>query len=120
MTTESEKFEVWAIVELMGHQRIAGKCTEKSIAGVNMLRVDVPENDSQPAFTKFYGGTAIYAINPVDQETAEATARSLKIAPVNAWNLKAAIDKYEAALKELPSHVDKIAAEDYDDPEDDF
>lgn len=114
---QTEKFELWCIVELMGHQRIAGKCTEQSIAGVNMLRVDVPENEDQPAFTKFYGGTAIYAINPVDEDVARATASSLKIAPVNAWNLKSYMDKQEAARLALPSHTEKIQG-DADDWED--
>lgn len=111
----TEKFDLWCIVELMGHQRIAGRCTEKSIAGVNMLQVDVPETKDQPAFTKFYGGTAIYAINPVDEQTCRATAHNLNAAPINAWNLKSYMDKYEAALKELPSHADKVQP----DPDDD-
>jgi hypothetical protein len=34
-----EKFDLWAIVELMGHSKIAGKCTEQSIAGSNMLNL---------------------------------------------------------------------------------
>lgn len=36
------KFDLWCIVELFGHNRIAGRCTEQNVAGVNMLRVDVP------------------------------------------------------------------------------
>lgn len=107
-------FECWAIVELMGHNRIAGRCTEQSVAGVNMLRVDVPENDSHPAFSKLYGGSAIYAINPVDELTARACAHSIKVSPVNVYNMKEAITKYEAALKELPSHQEKVTDQ-YDD-----
>ena len=69
-----EKFDLWCMVELFGHNKIAGKCTEQNIAGVNMLRVDVPETDKQPAFTKFYNGTAIYAINPITEEVANDIA----------------------------------------------
>ena len=39
----ADKFEQWGIVELMGHQRAAGRLSEESIGGANMLRVDMPE-----------------------------------------------------------------------------
>jgi hypothetical protein len=80
-----------------------------------MLRVDVPENDTHPEFSKLYGGTAIYAINPVDELTARATASAIKAAPINVYNMKEAISKYEATLKELPSHKEKI-----NEPDDEF
>jgi len=63
--TEETTFEGWCIVELFGHQQIAGKVSEKSMAGTTLLRVDVPKTSQRPAFTKFYGGGAIYAIMPV-------------------------------------------------------
>lgn len=111
---ESQKFDLWCVVELMGHQQIAGKCTEQSIAGVNMLRVDVPETDKQPAFTKFYGGTAIYAINPVDEDTAIAKIGSLNISPIQVWNIESYIDKQNAA-RQLPTHEAKINQNDIDE-----
>lgn len=44
MTEQQEqKFEQWAIVELMGHRRLAAKVTEQVIAGQAMLRIDVPQ-----------------------------------------------------------------------------
>ena len=52
MSTET-KFETWAIVELLGHQKIAGHISEQPLAGTNMLRVDVPETKSNPAFLIF-------------------------------------------------------------------
>lgn len=30
---EQEKFDLWCMVELFGHQRIAGRCTEQNVAG---------------------------------------------------------------------------------------
>ncbi len=35
-------FETWAILELMGHRRLAGFVTEQEIGGANLLRIDVP------------------------------------------------------------------------------
>ena len=50
---EQEKFDLWCVVELFGHSRIAGRCTEQNVAGTNMLRVDVPDTSNQPGFTRF-------------------------------------------------------------------
>lgn len=107
-----EKFDLWCVVELFGHSQIAGKCTEQNIAGTNMLRVDVPETDTHPPFTKLYGSSAIYAINPVDEQTARAKAAQLNVAPIQVYNLKSYLDKQQAALTALPSHTDKIHSDD--------
>lgn len=117
---QTEKFDLWCVVELFGHSQIAGKCTEQNIAGTNMLRVDVPETDSHPPFTKLYGASAIYAINPVDEQTARAKASQLNIAPIQVYNLKSYLDKQQAALTALPSHADKIESIGDDDEIEDF
>ena len=39
---KTETFEHWCIVELFGHQRIAGKVSEQTIGGGAFVRVDVP------------------------------------------------------------------------------
>lgn len=90
---ENQKLDIWAIVELFGHSKICGKITEQSIAGGNMLRVDVPETTSQPAFTKFYGNAAIYCINPVGEDVAKYMADKLSITPINSWDMSAAVKK---------------------------
>ncbi len=106
MDNQSEKFDLWCIVELFGHQQIAGKCTEQNIAGTNMLRVDVPETSQQGAFTKFYGAAAIYAINPVTEEVAKARAEQLQKTPINSWDIKAMQDKMTSL--QLASSADSI------------
>lgn len=107
-TSQNEKFDLWCVIELFGHSQIAGKCTEQNIAGTNMLRVDVPETSKQGAFTKFYGSSAIYAINPVTEEVAKAKAEGLNISPIQVWNIQTYLDKQIAAATALPSHQDKI------------
>lgn len=42
MNEERRPVEFHAIVEILGHRQIARRCTEERIAGLNMLRVDVP------------------------------------------------------------------------------
>jgi hypothetical protein len=82
---ETKAFEGWAIVELMGHQRIAGLCSEQPVAGTNMLRVDVPATELQPAFTRYFGGGAIYSIIPTDEETARIALKFMETRPVDRW-----------------------------------
>src|SRR5262245_4954119 len=38
----TERFEGWAVLELMGHRRLGGYLREVSIAGAGMLRIDIP------------------------------------------------------------------------------
>lgn len=81
-------FEQWCILELMGHQRIAGKITEQVIAGQAMLRVDVPKTASKESFTVFYTSNAVYRIVPTDEKTARAAAEYYNEAPVSPYILK--------------------------------
>jgi hypothetical protein len=79
MTTQSEprKLAIWAVVQIMGHQMVAGYVTEEPVAGTNMLRVDVPAVDEWPAHTKYFGGGAIYSIDPCTEEIAKQAAAGL-------------------------------------------
>ncbi len=97
---ETEKFESWAIVELFGHNQIAGKCTEQNIAGTNMLRIDVPETELNPPFTRLLGSGAIYAINPVTEEVAKYWAKSLHVQPLQKWDINNYIEKNKLILSE--------------------
>lgn len=104
MEEQKTPLNVWAIVELMGHQRIAGKCTERSVAGVNMLQIDVPETESRPAFSRLVGGGAIYAINPVDEETCRLHARRSCETPILSFDGASVIRaEVEKRLKALPT-----------------
>jgi len=118
MQTEKQAFKQWAIVELFGHQKIAGFCTEENIAGTNMLRVDVPETKSQQAFTRYFGSAAIYAINPVDQATATMAAQSIQSAPVQVWQAEEFVKKLRAEehAREEVKQIAMLTEDDDDDP----
>lgn len=45
MPEHQDKFDSWAILELMGHVRLAGRVSETMIAGAPMLRLDVPATE---------------------------------------------------------------------------
>ncbi|KKB59963.1 hypothetical protein [Parabacteroides goldsteinii] len=95
----NENFNLWCIVELFGHNRIAGKCSEQNIAGNNFLRVDVPTTSKQSGFTRFLSASAIYAINPVTEEVARQIADNLQIQPVNVWDVGHLVDQKLMALQ---------------------
>lgn len=89
----AETFASWAVVELMGHRRIVGKCEEVEMCGSKLLRVDVPRLDGQAAFSQFYGGNAIYCMTPVTEEVAMAMLQRTRPEPWFAYEMPRAIEK---------------------------
>lgn len=85
---ETKETETWAVLELFGHSRIAGKISEHQLGG-NFVRVDVPPVGGRPAFTKLYGPSAIYAITFVDRDVALAAAEKMAVVPVATYDLAA-------------------------------
>lgn len=83
----SEAFEGWAVLELMGHRRLAGHLSEQQIGGSSFLRIDVP---TDPPATQFYSPSAVYAITPCTEDTARLVATGSRVAPVERWQLPAA------------------------------
>lgn len=102
---------LWAIVEIFGHTRIAGRISEQSFGGAALVRVDVPPVTVQeacyamvngerervmkprtiPAHTRSLGGGAIYSINWVDEATATVAAQSIKHEPISAYSIREAL-----------------------------
>lgn len=83
---ETEIFKDWAILELMGHRRLAGMVTEQTIGGAAFIRIDIPGADGKSS-TQFYSPAAVYAITPTTEELARAVAASSQPAPVQRWEL---------------------------------
>ena len=77
MGENAAKFEEWAVVELFGHNRIAGKVSEATIGGCAFVRVDVPET-AKPAYTKYFGNGAIYAMTPCEEIVAKLAAGEIE------------------------------------------
>lgn len=84
------------IVDLFGHDQIAGMVSELTIGGSSFIRVDVPASENAPAFTKLFGPSAIYAIAPVDEAIMLNAAKSLHVTPVQRWMLPAPLRLVEA------------------------
>ena len=85
MTMETKGYSGWIILELFGRQMLAGLASEEVIAGTTFLRLDVPTVDSIQGFTKYYGGSSIYAITPTTKDIVEQVVKRLQPRPVDPW-----------------------------------
>ncbi len=95
--------EAWAIVELMGHVRLAGRISEEEKFGSKMGRLDIPLppekecpdcqlkgatcDDCRCRFvTQFFGGGSVYRITLVTEGVARHVAKGTTAAPVSSWD----------------------------------
>lgn len=115
----TEKFETWAIVELFGHNKIAGKVSEQTIGGSSLIRIDVPDTEASPSFTRLLNVSAIYAINPVTEEVATGYASRLQSKPIEAWDAREVLKRIDE-MKKLNAPVSEPhGGAVFDGPEDD-
>lgn len=103
----TEKFEAYALVELFGHQRMAGKVTEQSIGGASFIRIDVPETSKQPGFTRILNPSSIYAINPITLEAMTGMAENLNKAPIQAYDIREVVAKMKKQLEAPPQEEEE-------------
>ncbi len=83
--------ETWAIVELMGHVKLAGRLTEEEKFGSKLGRLDIPQADGS-FMTRYFGGASVYSISVVSEEVARHVSKQTSPAPVSAWDFpKAAL-----------------------------
>lgn len=109
-------FEGWAVVELFGHNQIAGYVTDTPQFGTSMMRVDVPEVGDNPGYTKFFGGGAIYALTPTTEEIARIAVQRLDVRPVSEWTVPNSLrlspgdedDDYQDDEDETYQHEDEF------------
>ena len=110
--------DAWAIVELMGHVRLAGRLTEEEKFGTKMGRLDIPIESpcdsccgsGQTAFmvgtpcckcdgaktlvtfvTQYFGGGSVYRITFVTEAVARQVARGSQPSPVSPWDFPKAL-----------------------------
>jgi hypothetical protein len=83
--SDTESIDGFAIVELMGHQTIAGQVMTSVLGSTVMLRVDVPARGEQLGFTRYYGMSAIYSLTLVSEEVMLAALDELSPRPVTVY-----------------------------------
>ncbi|PPQ34749.1 hypothetical protein SAMN06265338_1405 [Rhodoblastus acidophilus] len=68
---ESDGWE-WAIVEIFGHRKHAGRMREEERFGAKLLRIDIPKEGDPEANgweTVYYGGSSIFSFALADEAT---------------------------------------------------
>jgi len=90
MSTDQATEDIgWAILELMGHRKLAGFVTDE----MGLVRIDVYTEDpevrmrAKPIATQWYGRAAIYCITASTVGLCVEVARSHQPAPVGRWEL---------------------------------
>ena len=106
---EKVEFKQWCILQIMGRVKLAGLVSEEIIAGTSFLRIDVPPTTDRPAFTRFFGASVIYSIDPVTEEFARSCAETWKSVPADIWDIKAFLN----AQKQLPAPGELPFEDDY-------
>ncbi|MFZ2804660.1 MAG: acetyltransferase [Patescibacteria group bacterium] len=86
MDEKPTEFEGWALLELMGHRKLAGYVKPATIAGSGVIRIDVP---SDPVATQFYSPAALYCLTPITEDLARKLAHRYEPSPVSHWELPA-------------------------------
>lgn len=90
MTTENQtqsEFEGWAILELMGHRKLAGYVREVTIAGAPMIRLDILDANGLPSATQYYSAAALYCMTPTTEDMARRISAGKQPQPVTRWEL---------------------------------
>lgn len=103
--SDTEKFESWGMLELFGHQRLAGKLSEQTIGGCHFIRIDVPAVGELQPYTRFFTQGAIYGLTPTTEAVARRLAAGLRAAPISRYDLPA-----------LPGRSDAPVSDDEDPP----
>ncbi len=94
-TPETAPPDEYAIVEIFGHRRHAGRILEVERFGTKMLRVDEPtKGDFEKGYTShFYGGGAIFSCTPTDLATVQRLNRPYR--PAGAYLPKPDEDAFD-------------------------
>ena len=110
MEEVNPKFETWAMVELFGHNQLAGKVSESVIAGQSFIRIDVPATKRTPAFTKYHLPSAVYGLTPVNEDYAKRMAEKIDAKPIDDYKhtevieeiIKERLSNFQVPLPETP------------------
>lgn len=105
-------FTEWCIVEMMGHRRIAGHVTERTIAGHGFLEVRIP---SEPPMMQLIQPSSIYALTPCTEETARAYAKTLSPEPLTLFDARRMLAVDAPPASEAAPPWSNTVSREYDD-----
>jgi hypothetical protein len=121
--SEDNSYQGWAILELMGHVKLAGKLSEQKLAGMSFLKIDIPARpgtavEGEFSATQFINPSSIYRLHPVAEEVARAVAASIAPDPVTKWDVKALLPS--PALDRAQDEAEDYSDDDEDDEEEEY
>lgn len=116
MSAADATFDEWAIVDLFGHQRFAGRVRKASFPP-DFLRLDVPATPGFDAITKLINPKAVYELVPTTEEIATQVAAGCRPEPVRRWELPALAAQAE---ERDPWAAEAARAEDEDGDDEPF
>lgn len=97
--------ETWAIVDLMGHRRLAGRLSEEEKFGSKLGRLDIPDAEGNWR-TEYFGGSSVYSIAIVTEAVARHVAAKPGLQPVSSWDFPKMLP--QAPIEdELPESLDE-------------
>lgn len=77
--------ETWAILELKGFTKLAGRISEEERFGCKVGRIDVPMHDGS-FVTKFFHGSSVHCCTIVSERVARHVAQGTDAKPVGSWD----------------------------------
>jgi hypothetical protein len=63
-----ETIETWAYVEIMGHNKVAGRVSERKVGVAVMLQIDVPNPEDGFSHSVLYSPASIFSIQPTTED----------------------------------------------------
>lgn len=107
--SDDAKQDVWAICELMGHVKFAGRLIEQEMGSGKLFRCDIPDGDG--FVTRLFGPAAVYSISFVTEDVARhIQKRQGSAAPVQSWDFPKALPAPPEAAGLPPKFTDDPAA----------
>lgn len=85
---DQQQFEAWGLIELFGHNKLAGRITEQTIGGCHFIRVDVPAVGDIPEYTRCFTQGAIYGLTFTSEDVARRLAAGLQARPIMEYQLQ--------------------------------
>lgn len=111
--------ESWAIVELMGHIRMAGRLTEEERFGGKLGRLDVPGEDDTFT-TVYFNSNSLYRLTVSTEAVARRVAEANRPRPVHAYEMPEPIPRSLVSRHRDDDRDDDIDFGDDDDADDDL
>lgn len=106
METQEFTFTGWAILELMGHRRLAGFVTPTILGSTVLLQVNIPGSNKDDFTSQFYNPSALYCLTPTTEDVCIAFSQSNQPAPVKRWELPTSTQQHSNSDEEFEQDED--------------